>query len=89
MTRVPRFDHDSVADDHPERGAGQALLRGLIAERAGLKNSGVPVGESLLFFGFALQRICCLLTNPLLMTWLTAHSVNAVEMASPARWRSP
>ena len=24
----------------------------------------------------------------LLMTWLTADSVNAVEMASPARWRS-
>lgn len=22
------------------------------------------------------------------ITWLTAHSVNAVEMASPARWRS-
>jgi hypothetical protein len=25
----------------------------------------------------------------LAMTWLTAGSVNAVEMASPARWRSP
>ena len=29
------------------------------------------------------------LTMRLLMTWLTADSVNAVEMASPARWRSP
>jgi hypothetical protein len=29
------------------------------------------------------------LTVRLLMTWLTADSVNAVEMASPARWRSP
>jgi hypothetical protein len=25
----------------------------------------------------------------LLMTWLTADSTNAVEMVSPARWRSP
>ena len=50
---------------------------------------GVPVGESLLFFGFGLQRICCVLTMRLLMTWLTADSVNAVEMAAPARWRSP
>jgi hypothetical protein len=35
--------------------------------------------------------ICCFLTMRLLMTWLTADSVNAVEMASPAfrprRWR--
>ena len=28
-------------------------------------------------------------TMRLAMTWLTADSVNAVEMASPARWRSP
>ena len=34
------------------------------------------------------QRICCFLTMRLLITWLTADSVNAVEMASPARWRS-
>jgi hypothetical protein len=35
------------------------------------------------------QRICWRLTMRLTMTWLTAHSVNAVEMASAARWRSP
>ena len=35
------------------------------------------------------QRICCFLTMRLLITWLTADSVNAVEMASPARRRSP
>ena len=31
------------------------------------------------------QRICCFLTMRLLITWLTADSVNAVEMTSPAR----
>ena len=31
------------------------------------------------------QRICCFLTMRLAMTRLTADSVNAVEMASPAR----
>jgi hypothetical protein len=29
------------------------------------------------------------LTMRLAMTWLTTDSVNAVEIASPARWRSP
>jgi hypothetical protein len=35
------------------------------------------------------QRICCFLTMRLLITWLTVDSTNAVEMASPARRRSP
>ena len=34
------------------------------------------------------QRICCFFTMRLLITWFTADSVNAVEIASPARRRS-
>jgi len=35
------------------------------------------------------QRICCFLTVRLLMTWLTADSVDAVQMASLTLSRSP
>lgn len=31
------------------------------------------------------QRICCLLTIRLAITWLTADSTKALEMPSPAR----
>src|SRR4051812_24354139 len=37
----------------------------------------------------SLQRICCFFTKRLLTTWLTADSVNPVEMALPCRYRAP